>query len=96
MSKEVRRVLCAAAGALALVLALGLGGCTDAWRILTTGEFYWEDDDGDDDEEGEGNSPHTAAVDAGPQAGDPCKEIFHDSSVGRGCFAPVSGSGGPA
>jgi hypothetical protein len=24
-------------------LALGLGGCGDAWRILTTGEFYWDD-----------------------------------------------------
>ncbi|GAB6390918.1 MAG: InlB B-repeat-containing protein [Treponematales bacterium] len=37
MSKEVRRVL---AGALALVL----GGCGDAWRILTTGDLYWEND----------------------------------------------------
>ncbi|GAB6390664.1 MAG: Ig domain protein group 2 domain protein [Treponematales bacterium] len=53
MSKEVRRVLFAAAGALALVLALGLGGCKDAWRILTTGDLYWEDD-GDEEEEGEG------------------------------------------
>jgi hypothetical protein len=33
----------------ALALALGLGGCKDAWRILTTGEFYWEDDDGDEE-----------------------------------------------
>ncbi|GAB6392537.1 MAG: S-layer family protein [Treponematales bacterium] len=41
MSKEVRRVLFAAAGALAL--ALGLGGCKDAWRILTTGDLYWDD-----------------------------------------------------
>jgi hypothetical protein len=32
-------------------LALGLGGCKDAWRILTTGELYWEDDDGDEEEE---------------------------------------------
>ncbi|GAB6392655.1 MAG: S-layer homology domain-containing protein [Treponematales bacterium] len=44
MSKEVRRVLFAAAGALALALGLGLGGCKDAWRILTTGDLYWEND----------------------------------------------------
>ncbi|GAB6390852.1 MAG: hypothetical protein MdMp014T_0225 [Treponematales bacterium] len=43
MEKCSGKVQTAALAALLAMGALALGGCGDAWRILTTGEFYWDD-----------------------------------------------------
>ncbi|GAB6392230.1 MAG: InlB B-repeat-containing protein [Treponematales bacterium] len=43
MEKFGGKVQTAALAALLAMGALGLGGCGDAWRILTTGDLYWDD-----------------------------------------------------
>ncbi|GAB6391622.1 MAG: hypothetical protein MdMp014T_0995 [Treponematales bacterium] len=44
MEKCSGKVQTAALAALLAMGALALGGCGDAWRILTTGDLYWEND----------------------------------------------------
>ncbi|GAB6392584.1 MAG: hypothetical protein MdMp014T_1957 [Treponematales bacterium] len=72
-------------------LALGLGGCKDAWRILTTGDLYWENDDGDDEEEPEPEPEVQNLINLGdPQASTGAGWSYDEAS---GVFTISGGAG---